>query len=1104
MEPSELGELHAARRKKLFQMNSVGQLFLKTPKVSGFEAMEEDQKDAYLREQALMLAEADEDKFAKKEWKEVCHGLRTNEKEGLTSQEAELRLQQYGYNELPKEPPRSCWLLFLDQLNDLLVIMLIVAAIVAAALSQVAASVAIIVIVTANAILGVQQEMSAASALEELAAGEGVKVKVIRDSKEQEVDSKLIVPGDIVLLKLGEKIPADMRIIESADLTVKEMNLTGESRPVKKNSVKMPDHAIKKEQETSPALSPVSPEAVNKLMDEERKRKEEKKEKALILTNFLYSSCDVLTGKCKAVVVKSGVNTYVGRIFELITKARQDKEGGEKSPLKDKLETLGKKLGFASLAISIVVFVVGVSTDPCRGCDPDSDQPAWLQMLLVSVSLTVAAVPESLPVCVTLTLALGMSHMAKKKALVRRLLSVETLGSADVICTDKTGTLTAGVMTAITFISGFQTYKITGSGHELEGFMVPEKVDTNDVEACAKAHEVEKKSGQVDMVWASYAMCCNAKYYFEDTESKKGIEKKIVFEGDPTEQALIVAANKLGIKKENFNEEFPRFHENPFNSSRKMMSVIVKRGETDRKWYQNKPYVAIVKGASEQVLRKCSHLVDGKGAVVPMTQEHMAKLQEGIDNFASRSLRVLAVAYKAYDQEPDKKPDSIEKELTLIGYSGLIDPVRPGVKNAIATATGAGIRTVMITGDYAKTAKAIALSIDIIRPGMNDSKTVIECDSIVRPKSKRILEIADLIENKQGSEELKTELKALEEQMDNITANALVFSRAKPEDKLIIVKSFQRQNHVCAMTGDGVNDGPALQRADIGVAMGNGTEVAKGASDMVLTDNNYVNIVEAVEEGRIIYNNITKFVFYLLSTNVAEVFTILFASIIGLPSPLLPTQILWLNLTTDGFPAVALAMEKGEPNIMREGPRTRQEPVIEKVMLTGVFIQTFFLTATCLITYIVGLIWNNGSWDGLSESDSDKRAKGFEVAQTMTIYHIVFAELLRAYGSRSMRESIFTIGVFSNKYMQYSVGASVAATLFIGMTPLVQNVFKMRYLDGREWGLVLGLALIPITVDEITKVFYRYLDFGKRPLVNTLPPESDPAREPLSEVAIHV
>mmetsp|Transcript_11123 Transcript_11123/g.17942 ORF Transcript_11123/g.17942 Transcript_11123/m.17942 type:complete len:1008 (+) Transcript_11123:1862-4885(+) len=983
-----------------------------------------------------------------------------------------MRLQQYGYNELPKEPPRSCFMLFLDQLNDLLVIMLIVAAIVAAALSQVAASVAIIVIVSANAVLGVHQEMSAASALEELAAGEGTFVKVIRDSKEQDIDTKLLVPGDIVLLKLGEKIPADMRIIEAKDFTVKEMNLTGESRPVKKNAKVMSEAAIAK--------------TVEKNDDVGTDDKEKKKEKALVLSNFLYSSCDVLTGKCKAVVVKSGVNTYVGKIFELIKKARDDKESGEKSPLKEKLEVLGQKLGFASLAISLVVFVIGVSTDPCRGCDPDSDQPAWLQMLLVSVSLTVAAVPESLPVCVTLTLALGMSRMADRKALVRRLLSVETLGSADVICTDKTGTLTAGVMTAITFVTGMNTYKITGSGHELEGYMVDAKmeVDSNPSGAdIKKAHEEEKKIGRVDYLWASYAMCCNAKFYYE--ESKETKERKLVFEGDPTEQALVIAANKLGFTRDDFKAEFPRIHENPFNSNRKMMSVVVKREQTERKWYEGQPYVAIVKGASEQVLRKCNSLIDENGKKVDMNADRMAKLQAGIDRFAGKSLRVLAVAYKTFSEKPtDMKPEPIECDLTLVGYAGLIDPVRPGVKDAIATAAGAGIRTVMITGDYAKTAKAIALSIDIIEASDNESKTVIECDSIVRPISKRILEIENLVDNKQGTDALQDELKQLEEKIDSITSNALVFSRAKPEDKLIIVKSFQRQNHVCSMTGDGVNDGPALQRADIGVAMGNGTEVAKGASDMVLTDNNYVNIVQAVEEGRIIYCNITKFVYYLLSTNVAEVFLILMASIIGLPSPLLPTQILWLNLTTDGFPAVALALEAGEPNIMREGPRTRQEPVIEKVMLTGVVIQTIFLTATCLITYIVGLIWNNGRWDGLGV-DGDERSRGFEVAQTMTIFHIVFAELFRAYGSRSMRESIFTIGPFSNKYMQYSVGASLAATLFIGLTPGVQQVFNMRYLDGREWGLVLGLACIPITVDELTKVVYRALDFGKRPLVNT-------------------
>jgi len=1073
-------ELHAERRNKLFQMNSVGHLFLKTPKTSAFEQMQEEEKKKYLREQALMLAEADEDNFARKEWKDVCTGLRTDPDNGLSQEEAEARLLEYGPNELPKEDPPTCFSLFLDQLKDLLVIMLIVAAIVAAALSQVAASVAIIVIVLANAILGVKQELSAASALEEISAGEGVIVKVIRDGKEKKIDSKDLVPGDISLLCQGEKIPADMRIIESALFTVKEMNLTGESRPVKKNSVVMAGADIKKQKR----------DAEEKETKEVSSPKNEKKEKALILTNFLYSSCDVLTGKAKTVVVKTGVNTYVGRIFELIQSARADKEG-EKSPLKDKLEVLGQKLGFASLFISIVVFIVGVSTDPCRGCDPDSDQPAWLQMLLVSVSLTVAAVPESLPVCVTLTLALGMQHMAEKNAYVRRLLSVETLGSADVICTDKTGTLTAGVMTAVEFVTGSKKYDITGLGHVLEGYFVPAGVDKQNDEACQKAHAEEKKHGRAQMVWASFAMCSNAKFHYEEKADEDTVTSgddqggKWIFEGDPTETALVIAAHKIGVNRDDFKSEFTRIHENPFNSNRKMMSVILKRGATNKDWYERSPYVALIKGGGEQVLARCNSELNDDGEVVPMSKARITQLREGIDGLCGKSLRVLCVAYKTFKEAPKdmKKPEMIESELTLIGYAGMLDPCRPGVKEAIAAASGAGIRTVMITGDYAKTAKAIALSLDIIGPDMDEKKVVIECDSIVRPMSKRILEIDNLIENKQGSDMLQAELRELEEQMDNITKRALVFSRAKPEDKLIIVKSFQRQNHVCAMTGDGVNDGPALQRADIGVAMGNGTEVAKGASDMVLVDNNYVSIVDAVEEGRIIYNNIVKFVYFLLSTNVAEVFLILLSSIIGLPSPLLPTQILWLNLTTDGFPAVALAMEKGEPNIMKEGPRTRQEPVIEKVMLTGVCIQTFVLTGTCLTVYIVGLIWNNKSWNGLGV-EGEERSKGFEVAQTMTIFHIVFAELLRAYGARSLRESIFTIGVFSNKYMQYSVFGSLGATLFIGLTPGVMEVFSMRYMNGQEWSLVIVLAFVPIVVDELTKIIYRMLDFGKRPLIH--------------------
>ncbi len=1067
-----------------------------TTKVDGYDQMQPEEKDTAIREWRSTIVQRDVDKFATIEANQILGALGTHAIKGLSSEEAQLRLEQFGRNELAGEEPKTWCGLFLEQMEDILVIMLIVAAIVAAALQQVAASVAIIVIVMANAYLGVQQEMSAASALDELSAQEGTLVTVIRDGAETPIDVAEIVPGDIVLLKLGERIPADIRLLEANDFTVKEMNLTGESRPVKKNNKVMSD---------------------NSKSEKKEEKKEEKKgdagsddegEKALVLSNFIYSSCDVLTGKCKGVAVKTGEETYVGKINMLIRKAKEGNEAGPKSPLKEKLEDLGKKLGFASLAISVVVFCVGVFTSPCRGCDPDSDQPAWLQMLLVSVSLTVAAVPESLPVCVTLTLALGMQHMAKKKALVRKLISVETLGSANVICTDKTGTLTAGMMTAVKFMTGFQTYKITGAGRELEGYHVKADVDTTDEEACKNASE-KKENSRVEQVWASYAMVSNAKIFWEEKKDTEGGDASCyTFEGDPTETALVIAARKLGVRRNlegqkpdektddrDMNTLFKRIKENPFNSNRKMMSVLLERTELAKNdWYESAKFVALVKGGSDQVLKKCINVIDESGKAVKMTPELKQRILEGIDGFAGESLRVLAVAYKSFKTPPkSEEPEALESDLTLLGFAGLMDPVRPGVNEAIKRASGAGIKTVMITGDYAKTAKAIAKSIGLLHENEDAKDAVITCDVTVRPRSKRILEIQAMEDkfekekpkngdsNEEALTNLRNERETLEEEMDNITRRAKVFSRAKPEDKLIIVQSYRRCGNVCGMTGDGVNDGPALQEANIGIAMGFGTDVAKGASDMILTDNNYCSIVDAVSEGRTIYCNITKFVYFLLSTNVAEVFLILFASIIGLPSPLLPVQILWLNLTTDGFPAVALATENPEPNVMKEGPRARTEPVIEKVMITGVVIQTIVLTGTCLATYIIGLLWANKKWNGLGV-EGDDRKKGFEIAQTMTIYHIVFAELLRAYGSRSMRESIFTIGVFSNKAMQYAVGGSTLLTLFIGHVPGVMDVFSMRYLDGRQWGLVLGLAFVPIIVDEITKVIYRATGFGLRPL----------------------
>lgn len=726
-----------------FAFKSVRDMFRPSRRRSQLEEVDDEMRESLLRDAMAGVMQQNEVEFATRTGEEVLKAMQSDVQTGLTSHQVEKRLMNFGHNALAKPPPPSWCELFLEQFYDQLVIMLLVAALVSAILGQYAAFGAILLIVIANALMGVYQEMNAANALAALTAGDGVTVEVTRDEgKRSRVAVEDLVPGDIVHLKLGEQIPADMRVLRAADLTVKEMNLTGESRPVKKNARVVERNAAE------PAAA-ASDDAKETIGDGEAKDggdgsgEEKKKEKALDLPNFLYSSCDMLTGNVTAVVVKTGKNTYVGRIAEMIRKAKADKEEGSASPLREKLNVLGKKLGYASLLISLVVFLVGVCTisgGTCRGCDPGSDQHPVLQMVLVAVSLTVAAVPESLPACVTLTLSFGMQHMAAKNAVVRRLLSVETLGSADVICTDKTGTLTAGHMTAIKFNTGFQAYEISGKGHEIKGVVYKEGEDKS------KAPEV-KKGSRIEQVWASYAMVCNATLEFKkgvDTEGKETGEGRWVPDGDPTESALIIAARKLNIERKNFNQVFERKKENPFNSNRKMMSVLVER-KPDAKldnWYEGKRFVGLVKGGSDQVLKKCTRVIDEDGKVAPMTDELRARVQGGIDGFASQALRVLAVAYKTYDTAPEDDSDAaLESDLTLLGFAGLMDPVRDGVKDAITTATGAGIRTVMITGDYAKTAKAIAENIGIVGDAVDTKSAVIACDVIVRPKSQRILEI---------------------------------------------------------------------------------------------------------------------------------------------------------------------------------------------------------------------------------------------------------------------------------------------------------------------------------------------------------------------------
>jgi len=913
-----------------------------------------------------------------------------------------------------------------------------------------------------NAILGAVQEHGAGAALDALAALQTASARVFRDGETVEIDSTHIVPGDIVMMGTGDGVTADVRLIEVQDLESNEASLTGES------------------------------EAVRKVVEPAKEVKGGEEEEKLTLGNVIYMGTEITQGKGKGVVIHTGMQTKMGLLAERLKTV----DAGA-SPLKMKLGNLGMRLGLASLSVSILIFVVGVSTG--RGADPQSSDPLWLQMLLVAVSLTVAAVPEGLPVCVTLCLANGMDNMTKKQALVRKLASVETLGSTTIICTDKTGTLTCGKMTTVQLWRPGQMYKVTGQGYNPEGNIYPVNTFTDSKTSQDKAAMFQKvkESGELQPVLTAFLLCSDAAVDYEDvTIHENGVEKTIkqwVGKGNATERALVVAARKLGIERKDVESIFKEVAQNPFSSKRKMMSVLVQVSNDAKetcfsKITNNSKFVGIAKGAPNRILARATRMVvDGK--VVNMGEDDKKKALKVVNHLSSKALRVLAVGVKPYTSKPnDTNDENLEKDIIFLGLNAAIDPERPEVTVAISKAANAGVLTVMITGDYLATAKAIAENIGLLDkndPG-NDER-VMDCKGLRQlgadiTSTKKILgdKEAKLSDAKRHEEEMK--LKSLQKQVDDITVKTRVYARAEPFDKITIVESYQRQGHVACMTGDGVNDAAALQGANIGVAMGSGTDVAKGAADMVLLDDSFATIVEAIQEGRKIYANITKFVFFLLSTNVAEVFVILIAMLMGLQSPLVPIQILWLNLCTDGAPAVALALERAEPGIMDEGPRSLTEPILEKIQLTGITIQTFVETALCLVTYIVGLIWNTGSWDGQNDDKSDNELKdGIQRAQTMVIYLIVFLELLRAYTSRALRTSVFQMGVFSNKYMQYAVIVSIGATLLVGNLPVIQEIFSMKPLRGREWGLVIGLTPICSIVDELTKLVYRITGYGERP-----------------------
>ncbi len=905
---------------------------------------------------------------------DVLNELNTLAEHGLSSQEVQRRAQEFGLNQLTEAPATTFWQMLWEQFNNFVVILLIVAAIVSAVLGDYIEASAIMAIVILNAGLGVVQERRAEQALAALRRLAAPEAHVLRDGIRQMIPASELVPGDVVLLEAGNYVPADVRLLEAINLRIEEAALTGESVAVQKDAAVLLESDI-----------PLG----------------DRKNTAFMGTLVNY-------GRGKGVVVGTGMRTQIGMIAEMLQSVQQ-----EPTPLQRRLDQLGRTLGWAALAVCALVFLVGW----LRGYNP-------LTMFLIAVSLAIAAVPEGLPAVVTISLALGMREMIRRHALIRRLSSVETLGSATVICSDKTGTLTQNEMTATRLWVDGKFFDISGSGYAPAGefSIAGQPVSLVDYPASLTALWVATLNNDASLETSG--------------ASEMGQTYRIV--GDPTEGALIVAAAKAGATSRELNAAYPRVQEIPFDSTRKRLVTVHNIRDPNPKdispFYDNihKAWYAVaVKGAPDEVLRLCTRYQRMDDYTAPLDDEQRMRILDANDTMTQDALRVLGMAYRVTPEMPDiSDPEQVEGELVFVGLIGLIDPPRPEVSIALEKARRAGIRTVMITGDYPKTARAIAESIGLFEPGH------------------QVLTGVDL--NGMSDEALQREV-----------AFTDVFARVSPEHKMRIVEALRARDQVVAMTGDGVNDAPSIKRADIGVAMGiTGTDVAKESADMVLTDDNYASIVAAVEQGRVIYSNIRKFVYYLLSCNLAEIAVIFLGTLFTRGSPLTAIQLLWLNLITDGAPALALGTEKGDPDIMNQPPRPPKEPIINRFMRIGIAVQTITITTVTLTAYLIGL---------------QLHPEQPEFAETMAFVTLSFSELLRAYTARSERYPLLKIGVFNNRNMNLGVLTSFLLLLAVIYVPFLQPIFNTTALGWAQWRLVIPLLIAPSLAAELTKLI-----FGRR------------------------
>ncbi len=853
---------------------------------------------------------------------QVLSALHADREHGLTAAEAEKRLQEYGANVLKEKKKKTNLQRFLDQFKDVMILILVAAAIVSFVIAWIEGDAKaffepclILLIVILNAIMGVLQESKAERALDALKGLSAPHARVLRDGQEQIVDAASLVPGDIIRLEAGDFVPADARLLQSAGLKSEESALTGESVPAEKDAL-----------QAVPADAALGDRA-----------------------NMVFSGCSITYGTAAAVVTATGMQTEMGKIAGLLSG-----EADTQTPLQKKLAALGKNLGFLALAACAIIFVVGLL----------NGIPV-MEIFMTSVSLAVSAIPEGLPAIVTIVLSIGVQRMVKKNAIIRRLPAVETLGSASVICSDKTGTLTQNRMT-------LQKAYLNGA-----------------------ADAIESGSEDARALIRMASLCCNGTVTFNADGTATHI-------GDPTETAIVYAAHQFGDTKENLNAAFPRIAELPFDSDRKRMSVVV---ETEGR------QIVITKGAFDGIAPLCSAGDTERGRVVN-------------DAMSREALRVLAIGVREIDALPQPlTPENLETDLTFLGLLGMIDPPRDEARDAVAVCREAGIRPVMITGDHVVTASAIAKSLGILQEG----------DLAITGAQLDAMSDAEL---------------------DDTVEKVSVYARVSPENKIRIVKAWQKKNQVVAMTGDGVNDAPALKAADIGCAMGiTGTDVAKGAADMTLTDDNFATIVDAVREGRGIYANIKKVVGFLLGTNIGEVITVFAAMLIWHKSPLLSMQLLWINLVTDSLPAIALGMEGVEDGVMRQKPKPKNEGIFAHGLGVRVVLQGVMFALLSLAAFQLG-------WQLTGELAG---------GQTLAFMTLSLSQIVQAFNMRSDR-SLFKIGFFTNRKLNMACLASVALVALVLFTPL-SIPFGLMTLAPQLYLIGLALSLVPLFVMELSKAF---------------------------------